>query len=199
MRVKNMLVLAILACGACEGAPEQSSSTAPDRTAQAAAEGEPISEVQSKLDFGCWFATGAPNFWALVAYIGNDKMNVPVGPGSPVGAACAAYVSSSAGVATLAVGSPYTATCACKYVCGSGGNDDDNGKCGNRTGTTGGNLQCAGQHAIICPGVALQSCGNSCITSICASDPYCCNTQWDDICVGEVTSICGINWDVRSC
>jgi hypothetical protein len=30
-----------------------------------------------------------------------------------------------------------------------------------------------------------------CVTKICGSDPYCCNTQWDNICVGEVQSICG--------
>jgi len=28
------------------------------------------------------------------------------------------------------------------------------------------------------------------VTQICAKDSYCCNTQWDGICVGEVQSIC---------
>jgi hypothetical protein len=25
---------------------------------------------------------------------------------------------------------------------------------------------------------------------ICATDSYCCKTAWDNVCVGEVTSIC---------
>ena len=29
-----------------------------------------------------------------------------------------------------------------------------------------------------------------CVTAICNADPYCCNTSWDSICVGEVGSIC---------
>jgi hypothetical protein len=33
----------------------------------------------------------------------------------------------------------------------------------------------------------------SCVDLICASDPYCCGTLWDDVCVGEVESICGNN------
>lgn len=31
-----------------------------------------------------------------------------------------------------------------------------------------------------------------CVTSICGSDAYCCNTAWDAICVGEVSSICAL-------
>jgi hypothetical protein len=32
-----------------------------------------------------------------------------------------------------------------------------------------------------------------CVASICAADSYCCNTSWDSICVGEVSSICGLS------
>jgi hypothetical protein len=38
-------------------------------------------------------------------------------------------------------------------------------------------------------GPLLSSC-NSCVGQICASDPFCCNTGWDSICVGEVRTIC---------
>jgi hypothetical protein len=31
----------------------------------------------------------------------------------------------------------------------------------------------------------------SCVTAICAVDPYCCNVQWDSICVAEVSGVCG--------
>ena len=33
----------------------------------------------------------------------------------------------------------------------------------------------------------------SCVTRICAADPYCCGTAWDGICVGEVVSVCNLN------
>ncbi len=36
------------------------------------------------------------------------------------------------------------------------------------------------------------SCGDACTQSICDADSYCCNDQWDSICVGEVTSVCGL-------
>lgn len=40
-------------------------------------------------------------------------------------------------------------------------------------------------------GVLVPGCGpNSCVTSICNWDPYCCNVRWDSTCVGEVKSIC---------
>lgn len=40
-------------------------------------------------------------------------------------------------------------------------------------------------------GAALAAACDSCAQDICASDPYCCQTAWDSICVGETTSICG--------
>ena len=32
---------------------------------------------------------------------------------------------------------------------------------------------------------------DDCVNMICIEDSYCCETDWDDVCVGEVTSICG--------
>jgi hypothetical protein len=54
-----------------------------------------------------------------------------------------------------------------------------------------GNNLCS--HEICQTGGTLTSGCQSCVTSICASDSFCCNTSWDSICVGEVNSICGIN------
>lgn len=34
---------------------------------------------------------------------------------------------------------------------------------------------------------------NPCVDAICEADPYCCNTDWDGICVGEVGTLCGVN------
>jgi hypothetical protein len=33
---------------------------------------------------------------------------------------------------------------------------------------------------------------HSCVTEICAQDPFCCDTAFDGICVDEVSSICGL-------
>jgi hypothetical protein len=40
----------------------------------------------------------------------------------------------------------------------------------------------------------IQGCDAAgCVSSICATDPFCCSTSWDGICVGEVGSICGLS------
>lgn len=46
-------------------------------------------------------------------------------------------------------------------------------------------------HGICSTGTKLVASCDSCATSICASDSYCCNTAWDSQCVSEVSSICG--------
>jgi pseudolysin/vibriolysin len=60
---------------------------------------------------------------------------------------------------------------------------------GGSGGSGGGGNTCA--HAICSTGAKLTSGCDPCVTSICARDGYCCSTQWDSICVGEVKSICG--------
>jgi hypothetical protein len=60
--------------------------------------------------------------------------------------------------------------------------------CGQTCGPTGGMGNCA--HAICSTGSKLQSTCNSCATSICNRDPYCCSVDWDAVCVSEVQSIC---------
>jgi hypothetical protein len=45
-------------------------------------------------------------------------------------------------------------------------------------------------HGRCSTGAALNSGCDSCVSSICAVDPYCCNTYWDSICVNEVSSVC---------
>ncbi|HMG56057.1 MAG TPA: hypothetical protein VK601_21310, partial [Kofleriaceae bacterium] len=46
-------------------------------------------------------------------------------------------------------------------------------------------------HPICTAGVALTASCDACATRICAADSFCCNTRWDSICVGEVSSVCG--------
>jgi hypothetical protein len=68
-------------------------------------------------------------------------------------------------------------SCPAGQTCGS------NGQCTPSGGTCG--------HPICSTGGALSAGCDPCATKICAADSFCCSTQWDSICVGEVTSICG--------
>lgn len=80
----------------------------------------------------------------------------------------------------------WDATCEAEVrtVCGSLVCDESQGVC---------------PHTLCTEGVPLgNSCdtppaAQSCVGLICATDPFCCGTQWDSVCVGEVESICGNN------
>lgn len=54
------------------------------------------------------------------------------------------------------------------------------------------NTQCDCSHSICQGGAVLDGSCNPCAAEICKADSYCCDTDWDGICVGEVGSICGI-------
>jgi len=53
----------------------------------------------------------------------------------------------------------------------------------------GGGTTCT--HNECATGAKLKKGCDSCVTSICAQDSYCCNTKWDSVCVSEAGSICG--------
>ncbi len=57
------------------------------------------------------------------------------------------------------------------------------------SGTGGGGSTCT--HGICTAGNKLKSTCDPCAEEVCARDSYCCHTLWDNICVGEVRSICG--------
>ena len=46
-------------------------------------------------------------------------------------------------------------------------------------------------HPLCSSGGKLKASCDTCAANICAQDPYCCNNLWDNICVSEVSSICG--------
>jgi hypothetical protein len=56
--------------------------------------------------------------------------------------------------------------------------------CGQSCGGT-------GCHPICNAGSKLGASCDPCAAQVCAQDPYCCSTLWDNQCVGEVGSICG--------
>lgn len=39
-------------------------------------------------------------------------------------------------------------------------------------------------------GAAMDASCNACVSAICADDPFCCQTEWDDVCVGHVETAC---------
>src|SRR6185503_3999755 len=52
-------------------------------------------------------------------------------------------------------------------------------------------LNCTGcLHDICETGAALDSTCDPCAAQICESDTFCCDTEWNDECVGQVTSVC---------
>lgn len=45
-------------------------------------------------------------------------------------------------------------------------------------------------HAVCETGTALGSDCGDCAKAVCTADPYCCTTEWDGVCVGEVDQYC---------
>jgi hypothetical protein len=86
-----------------------------------------------------------------------------------------------------------TPSCSGK-TCGSDGCGGTCGSCSagstcSTAGTCTSTSTCT--HAICSTGKKLKSTCDSCATTICSDDPYCCQVKWDSICVSEVSSICG--------
>lgn len=50
-------------------------------------------------------------------------------------------------------------------------------------------------HDVCEPGEALDQACDTCATSICAADPFCCTVFWDRVCVEEAETVCGKNCD----
>jgi cysteine-rich repeat protein len=48
-------------------------------------------------------------------------------------------------------------------------------------------------HDTCAQGAHLDPGCNPCVASICAHDPYCCAIGWDDVCVHETESVCGVS------
>jgi subtilisin-like proprotein convertase family protein len=92
------------------------------------------------------------------------------------------------------------AICAVDPYCCENSWDD---LCVSRVATVCGSLVCPAigtcAHTPCTTGVALvNECdvpplGSSCVTQVCTADAFCCSTSWDPICVGEVTSVCGLS------
>jgi hypothetical protein len=74
--------------------------------------------------------------------------------------------------------------------CGGGGTGGG-GTGGGGTGGGGGGSSCA--HDECTAGAKLTTGCSSCASSVCAQDPYCCNTEWDSVCVSYVEDYCSFS------
>ena len=76
--------------------------------------------------------------------------------------------------------------------CGTCFNVCTSGSCVGSTCTTSAPPQGTCDHSLCDDSTLLQAgCDPvGCSTSICAVDPYCCDTAWDSICVSEVVTYC---------
>jgi hypothetical protein len=57
-------------------------------------------------------------------------------------------------------------------------------------GTPDGGTGSTCSHPLCTTGGPLTPTCDPCVGEVCGADPFCCNTAWDGICVGEVQSIC---------
>ena len=71
----------------------------------------------------------------------------------------------------------------------------DCGALGGSCGIENGEVACVDvpaqcDHQVCDQGTKLDSTCGACVSNICTVDPYCCNVQWDGICVNEVQTVC---------
>lgn len=48
-------------------------------------------------------------------------------------------------------------------------------------------------HDLCEPGDALDPACDECVETVCNVDPFCCETAWDGVCVGEAETLCGLD------
>ncbi|MBW2453336.1 MAG: hypothetical protein JRI68_02445 [Deltaproteobacteria bacterium] len=65
--------------------------------------------------------------------------------------------------------------------------------CGTNQAPSNGGGSNTCDHSPCDTGNALSASCDTCAASVCANDPYCCDTAWDSVCVSEVAQYCGTN------
>jgi hypothetical protein len=97
--------------------------------------------------------------------------------------------SSSSGGSSSSSGGSSSSSGGSSSSSGGSSSSSGSGSGGSTSSSSGGGGACT--HSDCSTGASLTSSCDPCVTEICAQDSYCCNTLWDNICVGEVGSICG--------
>jgi cysteine-rich repeat protein len=105
--------------------------------------------------------------------------------GAPLDPQCDACTVALCGVDPHCCNDTWDALCVqeVRTACGSLTCQESAGTCAHPVCSLGGTLA---------PGCDNPPMNPSCVTTICNFDPYCCNTEWDGQCVGEV-GMCGWN------
>jgi hypothetical protein len=63
--------------------------------------------------------------------------------------------------------------------------------------TCGGPGEC--EHDLCVAGGPLDPACDPCATTVCAEDSFCCESEWDDVCVGEAEQLCGLDCGIEDC
>lgn len=122
-----------------------------------------------------------------------------VGVGVGGGGACAHDKCSTGTALVSGCNSVVTSVCASDPYCCTTSWDS---VCVSENRTIGKSLKCSEAngtcaHNMCSTGTKLtnncDSAKANCVATICAADPYCCNTSWDSVCVGQVASKCAKN------
>jgi hypothetical protein len=145
---------------------------------------------------------GAPNATAMTGAPSDGGTPPPPDAGPPppdagtdsgTGAACAHGTCSSGTKLVSSCDPCVTKICAAdSFCCTTQWDSQCVGEvasiCGGSCSGGGGGATCA--HSKCSSGAKLTASCDACVSQICAADSYCCSTQWDSQCVGEVRSIC---------
>jgi hypothetical protein len=91
----------------------------------------------------------------------------------------------------LSVGPDYTANNNANITLSSGWEIEFQPNFSLEPGSTLNAKVCGQSLCLTSPSPMPDSC-HSCVTEICNLDPDCCSTAWDQTCVDEVNSICGL-------
>jgi len=65
-------------------------------------------------------------------------------------------------------------------------------------------LDCSGgppgcEHGFCETGAPLDPTCDPCVEAVCAEDVFCCEGEWDEVCVGEAELICGVDCEIEDC
>ena len=124
--------------------------------------------------------------------IGSDCTADPPPPDDPPDPTCDHDVCEEGGPLAPSCGSCAASVCAFDAFCCSTGWDTicidhvEDQCAGSCDGGDGGNCN----HDQCEVGDPLSPLCNACTSAICANDPFCCQTEWDHVCVGQVATIC---------
>lgn len=130
--------------------------------------------------------------------IGNDCTADPPPPPDEPEPDCSHDVCTAGGPLDPSCGTCVAAVCAADGFCCSNEWDDIcighvEDECAGSCGGGGDGGDCSHDQCEV--GTPLSEFCNPCTSAICADDPFCCQTEWDHVCVGQVDTVCGGDCD----